>query len=78
MSYDDGYEKTEIDASLLSEAQVLIIKGFALDGEFKFREQLIEVLTEEMSTQSGDHAEDWRDGLSYCIHLARNLPPSQN
>jgi hypothetical protein len=29
-----------------------------------------------MAVQSGDHAEDWRDGLSYCIHLARNLPPS--
>lgn len=78
MSYDKGYEKTEIDASLLSEAQRIIIDGFMLEGEFNFREKLIKVLEEEIAKESNDFSTDWSDGISYCIHLVKNLKPETN
>lgn len=78
MSYDDGFETTEIDESLLNEAQRIIVDGFMLAGEFNFREKLLKMLKEEIAKESSNFSTDWSDGLSYCMHLIKNLKPETN
>lgn len=78
MSYDEGYERTEIDESLLSEAQRIIVDGFMLEGEFNFRERIIDILKQEIAKEPAESSTDWSDGLSYCIHLIKNLKPETN
>ena len=77
MSYDQGFEKVEIDESFLSEAQRIVIKGFTLDGEFRFREDLISELEKELLNSSSESDSEWFDGIRYCIHLVKNLKSSQ-
>jgi|688.fasta_scaffold487985_3 hypothetical protein len=78
MSYDEGFEITELDESLFSEAQRIVIGGFMLEGEFNFRERLIKILEKEILTEKAESSTDWTDGVSYCIHLIKNLKPEQN
>ncbi len=77
MSYDEGFEKVEIDENFLSEAQRLVIKGFTLEGEFRFREDLISELEKELPGDSSEPESEWFDGIRYCIHLVKNLKSSQ-
>lgn len=77
MAYDEGFEKVELDESLITEAQRLIISGFMLEGEFNFRERLIKILEKEIIAERSESSTDWIDGLSYSIHLIKNLKPEE-
>ncbi len=81
MSYEEGFERLDIDEDLMTEAQKIIIKGFMLEGEFRFRENLINVIQKEISTylDEVDYEPnmDWVNGLSWCIHLIKNMKPDQ-
>lgn len=77
MSYEDGYEKIELEEDLISEAQRIVIKGFMLEGQFNFREALIQKLEAEVSEylDEVDYEPnlEWVDGVRYCIHLIKNM-----
>ena len=79
MSYQDGFEKLEMDEAALSKAQRIIIEGFMREGEFRFREDLIQKLELEVSLylDEVDHEPnmEWIDGVRYCIHLIKNMKP---
>lgn len=76
MSYDEGYEKIELDEALVSEAQRIVVKGLYLEGEFRYREDLISELEKEL-LGANDSESEWFDGIRYCIHLVKNLKSSQ-
>lgn len=74
MSYDDGYEKIEVDEEFFTEARRIIVDGFMLEGEFNFRERIIKILEEEVKSCEPDSSnEDWADGIRYSIHLIKNI-----
>lgn len=74
MEYEKGYKKIEIPEDLLSDAQSIIIKGFMLEGEFRFREEIISALKEEIDSYSVENGDlGWLDGMGYAIHLIKNI-----
>lgn len=74
MAYDDGYQKVEVDADALGESYRIIIDGFMREGEFRFREELIEALEDEVKISEVENSnKDWTDGVRYCIHLVKNI-----
>jgi hypothetical protein len=57
----------------MSEAQELVVKIIAKEGELKFRDAFIGSLESEVSDmEQAEINQDWLDGVGYCIHLARN------
>jgi hypothetical protein len=74
MSYDENYERVEIEEDLLSEAQRIVIDGFMIEGEFRFREDIIKILEETAkASELEELSEDWVDGVRYSIHVIRNI-----
>jgi hypothetical protein len=72
MTYADKFDR-EIELVDMTEAQELVVKVIAKEGELKFRDAFIQSLESEVAAV--DHAEGsqgWIDGVGYCIHLARN------
>jgi hypothetical protein len=72
MAYADKFDR-EIELVDMTEAQELVVKMIAKDGELRFRDALIQTLESEIADAGqSDGSQDWIDGISYCIHLARN------
>lgn len=72
MAYADKFDR-EIELVDITEAQELIIKVIAKEGELKFRDALIETLESEISSVEIDQEnQSWIDGVGYCLHLVRN------
>lgn len=67
----------------LSEAQELIVKGFMKEGELRFREIFIELLSKDVENYLNEvdyePNEEWVNGVNYVIHLLReaNLDGSE-
>ena len=77
MYSDDYTENVEISEEDLTEAQKIIIYGFMREGEFSFRDHLIEILQKEVDSYdpSDEDASGWVDGLRYCIHIVKEIGP---
>lgn len=72
MAYADKFDR-EVELVDMTEAQELVVKMIAKDGELRFRDALIQTLEAEVAAVDQiDGSQDWIDGVSYCIHLARN------
>ena len=69
MAYADKFDR-EIELVDMTEAQELIIKVIAKEGELKFRDALIEALETELAEEESSNP-DWVDGVRYCIKLVR-------
>lgn len=82
MSYEDGYEKVELDAAEVSEdIKRIVIDGLMREGEFRFRALIIEILEEEIRSYK-DEVDyepnlDWTNGIAWAIHLIKNLKPTE-
>lgn len=70
MAYADKFDR-EIELVDMTEAQELIIKVIAKEGELKFRDALIEALETELAEEEESLNPDWVDGVRYCIKLVR-------
>jgi hypothetical protein len=72
MAYADRFDR-EIELVDMTEAQELVVKVIAKEGELKFRDAFIESLESEVAAvDQAEGSQDWIDGVGYCIHLARN------
>ena len=71
MSYADKFDR-EIELVDMTEAQELVVKVIAKEGELKFRDALIDVLEAEVAGERTESLNpDWVDGVRYCIKLVR-------
>lgn len=72
MSYADKFD-SEIELVDITEAQELVVKMIAKEGELKFRDAFIQSLESEVADVTrGEQNQGWLDGVGYCLHLARN------
>ena len=72
MAYADKFDR-EVELVDMTEAQVLVVKIIAKEGELKFRDAFIKSLESEVTAiDEPEKSQDWLDGVGYCIHLARN------
>lgn len=72
MSYADKFCH-EIELANMTEAQEFAVKVVMKEGELKFRDAFIQSLESEVAaTEQKEESQGWLDGISYCIHLARN------
>jgi hypothetical protein len=72
MTYADKFDR-EIELVDMTEAQELVVKVIAKEGELKFRDAFIQSLKSEVAeVEQSEVTQDWLDGVGYCIHLARN------
>ena len=71
MPYADKFDR-EIELVDMTEAQELVVKVIAKEGELKFRDALIDVLEAEVAGEKTESLNpDWADGVRYCIKLVR-------
>lgn len=72
MSYADKFDR-EVELVDMTDAQELVVKMVMKEGELRFRESFAKSLQSELASfESTEDNQDWLDGVSYCIHLARN------
>lgn len=72
MSYADKFCH-EIELANMTEAQQFAVNVVMKEGELKFRDAFIQSLESEVAEmKQAEVNQDWVDGVSYCIHLARN------
>jgi hypothetical protein len=72
VAYADKFDR-EVELVDITEAQELVVKIIAKEGELKFRDAFIESLESEVTVaDEAEKNQDWLDGVGYCIHLARN------
>lgn len=72
MSYADKFD-SGIELVDMSEAQELAVKVVMKEGELRFRDAFIKSLESEVAEiEQAEVNQDWIDGVSYCLHLARN------
>jgi hypothetical protein len=75
MAYKDKFPE-KIDLELDTVAMDLVVKIFMQEGELRFRDKLIEVLTKEVADSSAntpDTSLHWEDGVNYVIHLLKEI-----
>ena len=72
MAYADKFDR-EVELVDITEAQELVVKIIAKEGELKFRDAFVKSLESEVTAvDEVEKNQDWLDGVGYCIHLARN------
>ena len=70
MAYADKFDR-EVELVDMTEAQELVVKIIAKEGELKFRDALIDSLETELAEEGESLNPDWVDGVRYCIKLVR-------
>jgi hypothetical protein len=70
VAYADKFDR-EVELVDMTEAQELVVKIIAKEGELKFRDALIDSLETELAEEGESLNPDWVDGVRYCIKLVR-------
>lgn len=77
MKEKDYPERVEIPEELLSEAQKIVISGFMREGEVTYKEELVSILENEVSSYLAEVDNEpnieWVDGVRYAIHLIKEM-----
>lgn len=76
MSYMDKFNREVVLD--LDQATEMIVKSVMREGELRFREDLLSILENEVSSIEKNFYDSeeklaWLDGLKYCIHLIKNI-----
>jgi hypothetical protein len=75
MAYKDNFsEKIELD--LDSTAVELVVKIVMQEGELRFRDKFIDVLTSQVADYKNSTPDSdlrWEDGVNYVIHLLKEI-----